>query len=364
MSTLAEIPGIGASSLELLDAAGVTEVEDLATRDPEELTKELKRAIEILSINNRAPGGATVRKWIAAALNMIAETGPDSPVPEATGSPADMIEPAVTAPPVNYEGTPEVVELLGRAPCAIPLPGRYMMEQHLKVGDIPAGLLLNRYSGDLDVRVSNSDSPRMDLPNRRPSGPPSVSQQGQRRHFEAASAQPMLPSENGGKRLPKSKSGHEGDRVALLRAPRESTNQGKNPESRRYVRGVLHTHPWSLRIGAVLSLLLLVNLPIAVVTAFLLLASREYPGNFSWVPHWIIAFPIALPIVALGYWVWGYSGKCRICNQKLFVHKTAFKHIKAHSFPGLGFVVPLCLHLLAFNWFRCSSCGTPVRLKK
>jgi hypothetical protein len=27
-------------------------------------------------------------------------------------------------------------------------------------------------------------------------------------------------------------------------------------------------------------------------------------------------------------------------------------------------VVPLCLHLLLFSWFRCSSCGTPVRLKK
>ena len=40
------------------------------------------------------------------------------------------------------------------------------------------------------------------------------------------------------------------------------------------------------------------------------------------------------------------------------------KHIKAHRFPGMGYVVPLCFHMLTFGWFRCSSCGTPVRLKK
>ncbi len=72
----------------------------------------------------------------------------------------------------------------------------------------------------------------------------------------------------------------------------------------------------------------------------------------------------ALPIVGLGYLIWGFSGKCRICTQKLFVNKGALKHIKAHRLPGMGYVVPLCLHLLAFSWFRCSSCGTPVRLKK
>ncbi len=152
--------------------------------------------------------------------------------------------------------------------------------------------------------------------------------------------------------------------MALIRAPREKTNRGKDPNSRSYVRGVLHTHPWSLRVGAVFSLLLLINLPLAIISAFLLLVSREYPDTFSGVPEWILAFPIALPIIGLGYLFWGFSGKCRICTQKLFVHKAALKHVKSHRLPGMGYVVPLCIHLLLFNWFRCSSCGTPVRLKK
>ncbi len=165
-------------------------------------------------------------------------------------------------------------------------------------------------------------------------------------------------------RVAKSKSGHEEDRVALIRTPRETTNRGKDPNSRRYIRGVLHTHPWSLRIGAVFSLLLLMNLPLAIISAFLLLISQEKPDMLPWVPEWILAFPLALPIVGLGYMIWGFNGKCRICTQKLFVRKAALKHVKAHRLPGLGYVIPLCFHLLLFSWFRCSSCGTPVRLTK
>jgi hypothetical protein len=172
------------------------------------------------------------------------------------------------------------------------------------------------------------------------------------------------PAKEKGNRVPGSKSGHEEDRIALIRAPRAETNLGKDPDSRQFIRGVLHTHPWHLRFGAVFSLLLLANLPLAVASAFLLLASEEKPEIFAWVPQWSIAFPIALPITGLGYLLWGLTGKCRICNQKLFTRKGALKHVKAHRLPGMGFVVPLCLHLLAFNWFRCSSCGTPVRLKK
>lgn len=164
--------------------------------------------------------------------------------------------------------------------------------------------------------------------------------------------------------MPASKNGHEEDRVALIRAPRAETNLGKDPGSRTYIRGVLHSHPWILRLGAVFSLLLLVNLPLAVASAFLLLASQERPDFFSWVPEWMLAFPIALPVTGIGYMIWGLTGKCRICNQKLFARRGALKHDKAHRIPGMGFVVPLCLHLLAFSWFRCSSCGTPVRLKK
>jgi Domain of unknown function (DUF4332) len=357
MAALNEIKGIEDDSLELLDAAGINNAEELAAHDADALVDELRRANDVLEICERAPGKAVVAKWIAAAMEL---TGVE---PTAAAKPKQ----ASSAPgaPVNYEASPEVAELLSRAPCAIPLPGRIMMEKGLGVSDIPAGLLLNRYSGDLDVRVDDPATARAAVPLRRAAGNmETIEKKPGTRHFDASSAKPMTPSTGSGKRIPKSREGHEEDRVSLIRAPREQTNRGKDPESRSYIRGVLHTHPWSLRIGAVFSLLLLVNLPLAIIAAMFLLLSGEFPESFPWVPKWLLAFPAALPLVGLGYLFWGMTGKCRICTQKLFVHKGALKHVKAHRLPGMGYVVPLCLHLLLFNWFRCSSCGTPVRLKK
>lgn len=364
MTHLNEIPGILDESLQLLEAAGVGSAEELAMQDADLLVAELKRANAVLSISKRAPGKPTVSKWIAGAKKLAGESAaPEAATPE-------VIAPEVVrlsvATPMNYEANAEVAEMLSRAPSAIPLPGKIMMEKGLRVADVPAGLLLNRYSGDLDVRIGDPAAPKTEVPSRRRNGHVEsvTKQQATNRHFEASSPKSLVASMKGGKRKPSSKSGHEENRVALIRAPREETNRGKDPESRRYVRGVLHTHPLSLRIGAVFALLLLINLPLAIVSGFLLLASREYSGSLDWVPKWIILFPLALPITGLGYLIWGMTGKCRICTQKLFVHKGALKHIKAHRLPGMGYVVPLCLHLLAFNWFRCSSCGTPVRLKK
>jgi hypothetical protein len=349
MPELNKIYGISEASLQLLEASGIDTVAELAALDADHLAAELHLANETLSLVKRLPGKADVSHWITQAMAIMgAEPTADTP-PE--------IEPAV-----NFEANPEVAVMLARAPCAIPLPGVIMMGKGIRVSDVPAGILLNRYSGDLDVRVGNPAPPKQELPTRSKSGdlesfpkslPPQVS--------TSISAQLAKEKDN---RVPGSKSGHEEDRIALIRAPRAETNLGKDPESRQYIRGVLHTHPWHLRFGAVFSLLLLANLPLAVASAFLLLASEEKSKIFAWVPQWWLAFPIALPITGLGYLLCGLTGKCRICNQKLFARKGALKHVKAHRIPGMGFVVPLCLHLLAFNWFRCSSCGTPVRLKK
>src|SRR5690606_13662746 len=57
------------------------------------------------------------------------------------------------------------------------------------------------------------------------------------------------------------------DRVALIRGPLEGTNKGRNPKSRRYIRGVLHSHPVSMAVGAVLTLILFFVLPVAIVSA-------------------------------------------------------------------------------------------------
>jgi hypothetical protein len=218
---------------------------------------------------------------------------------------------------------------------------------------------------DSEDSAGDSAAPKPDLPSRRRnSAVEAISKPAVRQPIPAIPAQPASPAMRKGQRLPSSKSGHEQDRVALIRAPRAETNLGRDRESRRYIRGVLHTHPWRLRLGAAFTLLLAIALPVAMVSAFLLMVSAVNPKEFAWVPWWLPAFPIALPLAAYGYLVWGMTGKCLVCKQKLFVRNGAVKHAKAHRVRALGFIVPLCLHMLAFHWFRCSSCGTPVRLRK
>ena len=349
MTNLKSIPGIGKASLELLEAAGFPDAESLARAGVDELAMELERANRILQIAKRAPAKGNVQKWIASARNL-------------TGFVEDAGV-AVTMP-VNHEISPQVVSMLASAPFAIPLPAKFLMEQQLAVGDIPPAILLNRYSGDLEVKVDD----RVPGPKPgRPVGPSSnvkiAETSGTRIEIDNSRIK-STGTLAGTAARPSASTVNRDDRVALIRGPRVETNKGRSPQSRRYVRGVLHSHPISLSMGALLTLLLGLALPIGIVSGGLLFLSGEVPQHFGWVPKWLLAFPASLPLIGLTWLIWGMHGSCRICGQKLFVPRMCIKNSKAHHILGLGHVIPVCLHMLFFSWFRCSYCGTPVRLKK
>lgn len=375
MAHITTIPGIGKSVQELLEVAGFLDIEAVARAGVDDLVAALEKANSILKISDHTPPRASVEEWVETAREM---TG-ISAAPVESAAPRRM--------PVNYEGNAEVAQMLEDSPCAIPLPVKIMVDNKLGVSDIPPAILLNRYSGDLEVRVSDSDqhsepahSSQAEPPARRPSAQRDSSEASRPSpggHIHrAASPESRLDIDTSrvktfeefssvpAQRQPRKKSQQESDRVALLRAPREETNRGKNPNSRFYVKGVLHTHPLSLAFGAVVTLLLMILLPAAIVSAGLLLVSDQFPGSLPWVPKWLLAIPAALPVVGFLYLVFGVGGKCRICGQRLFWPRHCRKNSKAHHVPGIGHIVPTALHMLTFKWFRCIYCGTPVRLKK
>jgi hypothetical protein len=352
MSQLATIPGIGKASLELLEAAGFLDADAIARAGADELSAELKRANSMLQITKQTPGRATVEKWILAAR-------------ELTGVSVD--EPARPAlMPVDYEQTEQGAAMLAAAPFAIPLPARILVANRLGVADVPPAILLNRYSGELDLRSGRK------LPESRSPKPAAVSNHyvkisetsSQRMEIDTSKLRSTQDMGEPLARMPAVKVSPANDRVALLRAPRTETNKGRDPQSRWYIRGVLHSHPLSIMMGALVTLLLIVFVPVGILSALLLLLSGEMPARFSWVPGWLIVFPLILPVLGLFYLFWGIGGSCRICGQSLFRHKSHLKNSRAHHVPGLGYVVPLCFHILTFRWFRCTHCGTPVRLKE
>ncbi len=350
MTNLNTIPGIGKSSLELLEAAGFLNVESLAKAGVDELAGELERANQILQIAKKPPARANVEEWISFAR-------------DATGVLKDS--PVETVMPVNYEQSPQVATMLANAPFAIPLPARQLMEKQVAVSDIPAAIFLNRYSGDLEVRVE-SRIPKS--PVARPSSNGNyvvMAETGQSRmEIDTSKVKSTDVMSGPSSRSSTTRKEATNDRVALIRGPREETNKGRDPKSRRYIRGVLHSHPVSLAVGAVVTLILAVLLPVAIVSAGLLLLSDLMPAVFHWVPKWLLAFPVSLPVFGILYLIFGIGGSCRICGQKQFVPRVCLKNSKAHHVWGLGYIIPVCLHMLLFDWFRCTYCGTPVRLKK
>lgn len=355
MESLNCIPGIEESSLELLETVGYSDVESIARANTDELSAELERANSVLQIAAETPSRELVVKWINAAR-------------EIAGIPDEPASPEAEEEPVDYEESPEVVAMLDGAPFAIPLPARVLMSRELAVSDIPPAVLLNRYSGDFDVRTGRR------LPGVRQAKAKVAADSGNyvklsegggqrveidttRMRSTTDASQPMV-------RLPAVKTSPANDRVALLRAPRTETNIGRDPQSRWYIRGVLHSHPRAIMAGAMITFWLFFLTPLAVISAILLLLSGEMPMEFGWVPGWLIVFPMVLPLFGLCYLIWGLTGSCRICGQSLFRHRHHRKNSKAHHLPGLGYILPLCFHILMFRWFRCTHCGTPVRLKE
>jgi hypothetical protein len=350
MTNLSSISEISDSLRELLEVAGFPDAESLAKAGVDELASELERVNRILRLSGKTPDRGCVEAWIASARELTGLTN------------VAKVEVAI---PVNQEILPAVALMLESAPFAIPLSARLLMDRELAVSDIPSAIFFNRYSGDLEVKVGEripaprhgrAITPSNNLRIADTSATRKEIDTSRIKTFEAMgvpTAPPFSPI-----------AADANDRVALIRAPRVETNRGRDPQSRRYIRGVLHSHPASISFGALVTLVIAAMLPLGIISALLLLLSVEIPERFAWVPKWILVFPLSLPLFGTAYLIWGLQGKCRICTQKMFVPKICLKNSKAHRIRGLGHIIPVSIHILLFKWFRCPYCGTPVRLKK
>lgn len=370
-----EIPGIQSDALELLEAAGCEDVALLAQLNPEALHQEMSQANAMLQLADEDVALDEVQRWSREAAELMGrepadpEPAPPQPEPSPEHASEDSAEAArvpadETATAVDYEQSPEVQNMLTLAPFAMPLPARVLMDHQVGVAQIPTGILLTHYEGDLEVRVNPNPAvlPEME------GGKNSTQVVTGRRSPALDMSRLKTAEEAAAVSRPRSadpdEDGEDGGHRSLIRTPRASTNKGKDPESRWYIRGVLHTNPVAMYFGALSTFLILWLVPASVISAVLLILSSELPERFSWVPPQLLAVPILLLLCALLYLFFGAGGRCRICNQRLFVYRSHHRNGKAHRLPGLGYVLPLCLHLLIFRWFRCTHCGTPIRVKE
>ena len=343
MIRIDRIDGIDDDSLALLEAAGFQTAASLARTGPVALHRELSRANELLRIAPAVPEVSRLRELIDAARKV-------SGINEALAAGSAAKE-ASAAPAVH--------QLLEAAPIAVPLSARMLVQNKVGVADVPAALPVDEIACYLGAdRMVESASVKSAGGNVRlaESAGAKVEIDASRVRSIEEFVDPHAPAEEA--------SSDEVDRIKLLRSPRKESNEGRDPNSRRYLRGILHKNPVRIYFGALVTLMMFLSIPVAAVSAFLLLASSHLPNFFSWVPPWLILFPLIIPLIALFYAVLGNICSCRVCCQKLFVPKSHLKSPRAHRVKVLGYILPLCIHIVLFRWFRCTHCGTPIRLKE
>ena len=144
--------------------------------------------------------------------------------------------------------------------------------------------------------------------------------------------------------------------ASLNRKALESTNRGKTPKSRFFVRGILHPSPFKVAFAAFFAIFARVAFLAALVLLVLFLLGRV-EARFIW-------FSLLAPLAALIHLASAHSARCRVCGQKVFLPSGARKHVRTHRFLFFGPIVSTAFHLLLFKWFRCLFCGTPVRIRK
>lgn len=370
MAKLTSIDGIQDGQLELLEAAGFVEVRHVADIEASVLHKELEKANKMLSILDEMPGLEEVEAWVTKARG-------GEPTAEADESeePEDESDAVENGPVelVNYEADPDVQDMLQKAPLALPIPNRELAARGIPPVEVAIAPVLNRAAGDLDVRVSAHDPYKPAVPDLAPKSKRSglvkvgSSRSTSRRGIDAGRIRSLDDARSGDtavQPLTAADPTDEDDRLRLLRTARESTNRGKDPQSKSFVRGVLHDRPMQVWFGCVLVILFQIVVPLSLVSAPLLILSDQKPETFAWVPRWIIAFPVSLPVIGLLCLMISCRVKCRVCGQKVLLPRHCRKNVKAHHVKGLGYVFPLAIHTLVYRWFNCTFCGTSVRIKE
>ncbi len=365
MPSLSEIPDIDHASLDLIEAAGFLNTDMLAKAKSDELLSELTQANKILKITKETPSQAQIASWINHARSLSTFDG-------------KFEREEISAQTISSQemATDDRRAIIERAPLAIPMSTRLLAENDIPVGEIPIAIFLDECPDGITVRskpatnqkltATPSPVPAAVVEQSQPSEATSYVQLGgnhsNRLQIDKERVKPI--DALAGPAPSRSTLNAQNERVALLRTPRVETNRGISPESRRFVRGVLHTHPMRLALAAMVTLTTFLLFPISVFAGILFICARLSPIQFGWVPDQVLVFPLLLPIAAAVYLMMGYKGSCRICGQRLFFPRKCLKNSKAHHISGLGYIIPVCLHMLLFKWFRCTYCATPVRLKE
>ena len=343
MAKIPDIPTISEGEVELLEAVGYLDTGDFAGVDSQDLYEELVKANEKLEILDEDPSLEQVQEWLAfhrGKKSAAEKTSTDEDVDSSSELPV------IKGERVNYENDPDMMEKLAGSPIAQPLSGALIKKHAIAVKDIAEGILLTDCESDLDIKVRKN-------PNL--SGTKSADNGSSSKSFDSSEIRSFEEMGDGIEPLDR------GPARETLTASEEA-NEGRKSSSRGFVRGILHPSAMRLKLAAFFTVVFFIILPISIIgitLAFIYQYVNEV--EMFW---WVLGMLVVTVISGLLYLTVGLSGRCCVCSQKQFAPKYCQKHVKAHRFPLLGYILPTALHLLWYKWSHCIYCGTSIRVKK
>ncbi|MFT6793233.1 MAG: hypothetical protein ACJAR1_001226 [Rubritalea sp.] len=145
--------------------------------------------------------------------------------------------------------------------------------------------------------------------------------------------------------------------IHFSRTTQKETNEGVDPRSKFYIKGVLHKDVPQFKSGCHWFIFINILIFLSFAITSLVLVDKDYYS-------WVVWAPLLGLLGIMIYFGTAQRSSCPVCNQKQFVSKKCLKHKNAHHWPVFGYMLPTAIHALLFKWFKCIFCGTSVRLKK
>jgi hypothetical protein len=359
IAKLEEIAAMPADAVELLEAVGYQDAGDFGNADTVELLAELSEANQVLGIMAGLPAKQRLEQWQKLALGQGEDPEERPPAPDAEPEPAPARgadaatweAQIISEDEINLEQDSGMLEMLAMSPEARPLEPAAMEQRELVCEDLPEGLLLSGCKAGVEINVMTSLR-RANAHLRRRDEVKRIGLKASRiRNFnDLRKEAPGLKPAAGA--VPR-------EEVARI----ESLNAGTDPGSRKFIKGVPHARPASIRLAALSTLVMYLLLASNLLGLPALVLGKVHLG-MDHLMLWALGLLAALLFSLLCYLLFALRARCMVCSQRPLVPKQCVKHKKAHHVRGLGYILPTALQLLLYKWFYCTYCGTAIRLKK
>ncbi len=347
-----DVENIPPEAIELLEAAGYMDANTVLDHKISDITTELVKANNVLEIIDTDPDRAMVEQWL-------------KPLEVEFGKAIDEeeldIDSSMLIRPKDILNTP----------FAVPLSEKFIQDHRIDIDKIPGGTIRFLDKEKAIAHYSNEEMPPVSY-NIVSENPPNKDSKKKTSHKKINLFEDLVITREGNNVLDKSRIlkmetfKNEGSKidpikrdeeVNLTKTTRKETNEGTDPDSRFYIKGVLHKSVSRFKFGCRSFILVNILFLMSFAITALALVDREKYGWVAWAP--------LLGILAIIiYFSGAQTSSCPICNQKQFAPKKCLKHKNAHHWPLFGYMLPTAIHALLFKWFRCIFCGTSVRLKE